>query len=63
MKYAKQYIKTAVEFIRNYDGAVPLNHYLKSKFSIEKKYGSKDRKYISHLCYAYFRLGHFLKDI
>ncbi len=63
MKYAKQYIKTAVEFIQNYDGAVPLNHYLKSKFSIEKKYGSKDRKYISHLCYAYFRLGHFLKDI
>ncbi len=63
MKYAKQYIKTAVEFIQNYDGAVPLNHYLKSKFSIEKKYGSKDRKHISHLCYAYLRLGHYLKDI
>ncbi len=63
MKYAAQYIKTAVQLIEEYDGAVPLHHYLKSKFSVEKKYGSKDRKFISHLCYAYFRLGHFLKNI
>ncbi len=63
MKYATQYIKTAAQLIKEYDGAVPLHHYLKSKFSTEKKYGSKDRKHISHLCYAYFRLGHFLKNI
>lgn len=63
MKHAAQYIKTAVQLIEEYIGAVPLHHYLKSRFSNEKKYGSKDRRYISHLCYAYFRLGHFLKDI
>ncbi len=63
MKYAAQYIKTAVQLLEEYDGSVPLHHYLKNKFSIEKKYGSKDRRFISHLCYAYFRLGHFLKNI
>ncbi|HET6766065.1 MAG TPA: Fmu (Sun) domain-containing protein, partial [Chitinophagaceae bacterium] len=26
-------------------------------FSANKKYGSKDRKQIAHLCYCYFRLG------
>ncbi len=63
MRYATQYIKTAAQFIQDYDGGIPLHHYLKSKFSVERKYGSKDRRYISHLCYAYFRLGHFLKNI
>jgi len=63
MKYAAQYIKTAVQLLEEYDGAVPLHYYLKNKFSVEKKYGSKDRRFISHLCYAYFRIGHFLKNI
>ena len=31
--------------------------YLKKFFAANKKYGSKDRKYIASLCYAYFRLG------
>jgi len=31
--------------------------FLKSFFYANKKYGSKDRKQISHLCYCYFRLG------
>jgi 16S rRNA (cytosine967-C5)-methyltransferase len=63
MKYAAQYLKTAAAFVEGYDGSVPLQHYLKAKFSAERKYGSKDRKNITHLCYSYFRLGHFLKNI
>jgi 16S rRNA (cytosine967-C5)-methyltransferase len=63
MKYAAQYIKTAAAFVEGYDGSVPLQHYLKVKFAAEKKYGSKDRKNITHLCYSYYRLGHFLSNI
>lgn len=40
-----------------YRGEEPLASYLKKFFAANKKYGSKDRKYIASLCYAYFRLG------
>lgn len=36
---------------------MPLAVYLKSFFAANKKYGSKDRKLISHLCYCFFRTG------
>ncbi|RXK87495.1 Fmu (Sun) domain protein [Filimonas effusa] len=39
---------------------MPLQHYLKQFFAADKKYGSKDRKHISQLCYCYFRIGHAL---
>lgn len=58
MKYAAQYVLSAVQLIQQYDGAVPLAVFLKNHFSQHKKYGSKDRKYITQLCYSYFRLGH-----
>lgn len=31
--------------------------YLKKHFGANKKFGSKDRKQIAHLCYCFFRLG------
>lgn len=37
--------------------------YLKNHFRENAKYGSKDRKQISRLCYAYFRTGNALRDI
>lgn len=42
---------------------MPLATFLKDYFSTNKKFGSKDRKHITHLCYAYFRLGHAAKDM
>lgn len=36
---------------------MPLSSFLKSFFSADKKYGSKDRKAIAHLCYCFYRLG------
>jgi 16S rRNA (cytosine967-C5)-methyltransferase len=63
MKYANQYLQSAASIIKQYDGSVPLHHFLKSFFAAEKKYGSKDRRNISHLCYAFYRLGHTLKNI
>lgn len=51
------YLNSAKEILFQYKGEGPLAVFLKSFFSANKKYGSKDRKQISHLCYCYFRLG------
>ena len=42
---------------------MPLTHYLKTYFSENKKHGSKDRKWISHFCFSYYRLGKALANI
>lgn len=36
---------------------MPFSHFLKAWFKTEKKFGSRDRKVISDLCYSAFRLG------
>lgn len=61
--YAYSYISTAAAIIRGYAGEAPLAAYLRQSFAKEKKYGSRDRKAISHLCYCYFRLGNALKEL
>jgi 16S rRNA (cytosine967-C5)-methyltransferase len=55
------HIASAVKVIESYNGAQPFAQHLKKFFSAEKKYGSKDRKNIAALCYAYFRMGHAQK--
>ena len=62
MSYLNQHLQTAIGIIDGYDGVVPLAAYLKTHFAANKKYGSKDRKNITHCCYAFFRLGHALKN-
>lgn len=56
MRY-QSYLNTAKKILELYRGEEPLAYYLKKFFGANKKYGSKDRKYIASLCYAYFRLG------
>ncbi len=56
MRY-QSYLNSAKKIIELYRGEEPLASFLKKFFAANKKYGSKDRKYISSLCYAYFRLG------
>lgn len=51
------YINTAKQILGAYDGNVPFASFIRTYFSQHKKYGSKDRKMITHLCYCYFRLG------
>ena len=51
------YINSAKEILTQYEGKEPLSSFLKKYFSSSKKFGSKDRKEISNLCYCYFRLG------
>lgn len=52
------YVSSAVKAIEKYNGSEPFAAFLKKFFSADKKYGSKDRKMISELCYGFFRCSH-----
>ena len=56
------YINTSVKLVESFKGEQPFAIFIKSFFSKGKKYGSKDRKQISALCYNYFRLGFAMKN-
>ncbi len=56
-KRSFSHLNSAVLIIQSYKGETPFAHYIKNYFSQHKKFGSKDRKQISELCYAYYRLG------
>lgn len=47
----------------NYKHQYPLARYLKEFFKANKQMGSKDRKFLSSLMYAYFRIGDALKGM
>ena len=51
------YRNTASSILESYDGKLPFTQFLKSFFRQHAKYGSRDRKIISSLCYGYFRIG------
>src|SRR6476659_4841485 len=51
------YLNSAGKIIESYDGSIPLSAWLKEYFRANKKFGSKDRKEVSHICYCFFRLG------
>ena len=57
------YINTSVSILTAYKGEEPFAGYLKRFFAANKKYGSKDRKQISHLCYCFFRTGKLFPDL
>ena len=57
------YINSAKIIIETYKGKEPLSAFLKDHFRQHAKYGSKDRKYIAHLCYCYYRTGHSLTSL
>lgn len=46
-----------MSLLQAYNGAEPLSQYLQSEFRTNKQYGSKDRREIRDLLYAFFRLG------
>ncbi len=59
----QSYLNSAVTLLRSYNSNEPFHLYLKKYFSSNKKYGSRDRKQITSLCYNYFRLGNAGKDV
>ena len=61
--HAQSYLKSAIQILDEYKGEEPFASFLKKYFRQNKKYGSRDRRQISHLCYCYFRLGKALLNI
>ena len=57
------YLNSAKEILSLYNGEEPFASFLKKYFSGHKKFGSTDRKQVSHLCYCYFRLGKALPNL
>ncbi len=57
------YINSAKEILTAYKGNEPFASFIKKQFSANKKFGSKDRKQISHLCYCWFRLGKMFETV
>lgn len=51
------YVNTSAGILHSYNGEEPFAAFLKKFFSAHKKFGAKDRKFISQLCYCYFRPG------
>jgi 16S rRNA (cytosine967-C5)-methyltransferase len=51
------YLNSAVKILSSYTGKETFPSFIKKFFSANKKYGSKDRKAIMHLCYCFFRTG------
>src|SRR5215213_7099900 len=52
------YLNSAKKILNEYDGSMPFANWLKQYFKSNKKFGSKDRKEVSNLCYCFFRLGY-----
>ncbi|MFV0605505.1 MAG: Fmu (Sun) domain protein [Niabella sp.] len=57
------YLNNAAAILQQYDGSIPFSYFIKNYFSQHKKFGSKDRKQISAICYAFFRLGKAFGDL
>jgi len=57
------YLNSANWVLQLYRGEEPFSSFLKKHFSVNKKYGSKDRKMIGHLCYCFFRTGKSLLQL
>jgi 16S rRNA (cytosine967-C5)-methyltransferase len=53
----ENYLNTAAGIVDEYDGSLPLHHYLKHFFKARPHMGSRDRRRIQQLVYQFFRLG------
>ncbi len=62
MSRYNSYLNSAVQIITEYSGQEPFASFIKKYFAQDRKYGSKDRKVISHLCYCYFRVATAVKN-
>jgi len=60
MNRFQHYIQTSLDILKGYQGGAPFHFALKGFFKQHHRYGSRDRKLISSLCYAFFRGAHAL---
>ncbi len=55
MSRCHSYLNSAKAILALYNGEEPFATFIKKYFAQHKKFGSRDRKEISNLCYCYFR--------
>lgn len=53
--FAEAYLSTAQHLVDQYDLQMPLPIYLKNYFRENKKFGSRDRRFISELVFSFYR--------
>jgi 16S rRNA (cytosine967-C5)-methyltransferase len=63
LKYLRSRYFVALELLRNYNYPKPFHLEAKAFFKGNNKYGSKDRKAILEICYAYFRKGNLFPTL
>lgn len=63
MKYLRSRYYSALKLLEDYNYPTPFPIFSKQFFRQHKKYGSKDRKAITDICYNYFRHGLGLKSM
>ena len=57
------YVHTSLDLLGRYDGTMPLHHFLRNHFRQHKKFGSRDRRWIKELCFAWFRSGNLYHEL
>lgn len=57
------YLNSTKEILQQYKGEEPFAVSIKKFFAARKKFGSKDRKQITHLCYCFFRMGKTILNV
>jgi 16S rRNA (cytosine967-C5)-methyltransferase len=57
VKFYQIKVKQAAEIVKLYQHQEPFANFLNNHFRKNKKFGSKDRKWIREACYAYYRWG------
>ncbi len=62
MSVFHSHLNSAIAILKSYNGNEPFHLYVKKYFSANKKFGSRDRKQVTSLCYNYFRLGNAVKN-
>jgi len=62
MAISHSHLLTAERMLTSYHGATPFPAFSRAWFREHRQHGSRDRRSILELCYAYFRLGASLTD-
>ena len=62
MKFDNQ-LRYATTILTSYQGGTPLHAWLKDFFRQHKQMGSRDRKTVSNMVYAFYRLGHAVRGL
>jgi len=63
MSHHYSHLQSSIAILQSYQPGEPFVHFIKKYFSNHKKFGSKDRKKISALCYYFFRTHCLLGSI